>query len=246
VPAAIKPLVWNNDNKLLVAFSTSHAGLFPDDDITGLNIGLNTIEDYDRVWEKRRLLLNELNMTPDQVVFARQVHSSRVDYVTAPGTIEGADGFVTDLPGLGLAIQVADCAAVFIADTENGVIGAAHAGWKGAAGNILIKTLNLMRQKGGDMSKSGAWISPCISTAHFEVGEEVAELFPREFVFRQGYAKPHIDLKGFVVHQLEESGIAGDRIYTDPGCTYSDSENYFSYRREKQRAGRMMGIIMLR
>ncbi|MFU8859983.1 MAG: peptidoglycan editing factor PgeF [Cyclonatronaceae bacterium] len=242
----IKPLIWHNGQNLIVAFSQRQADLYPGDLIPGINLGLNTNEDAARVFEKREWFLNTLDIPVSSVAFARQVHSADVLYVKRPGTVDGADGFVTDQNGLALAIQVADCAAVFLADLAGGVIGAAHAGWKGAAGNIVLNTIAQMQAKGAKPDNMRAWISPCIGTARFEVGDEVAGQFPEEFVNRTGFKKPHVDLKGFIKSQLLISGLAGDRIYTDPGCTYDDSERFYSYRRQKERAGRMMGIIMLR
>lgn len=242
----IKPLIWNEDDELLVAFSARQSGLYPDDTIPGINVGLNTAEDQKRVWQKRVQFLEKLGIPVSNVVFARQIHSADVHYVIYPGTVDGADGYITDQPGLALAIQVADCAAVFIADRSRKVIGAAHAGWKGAAANILGNTVSMMQSKGASPENMHAWISPCIGSSRFEVGEEVAEKFPAEFVLRTGFKKPHIDLKGFVRSQLMQCGLAGDQIYTDPGCTYDDPERFYSYRREKERAGRMMGLIMMR
>lgn len=242
----IKPLIWHRDENLLVAFSQRQADLYPEHNIPGVNLGLNTDEDAARVIKKREQFLKELGIAVSDVVFARQIHSAGVQYVTRPGTVDGTDGFVTDCSGLALAIQVADCTAVFLADTAAGVIGAAHAGWKGAAGNIVLNTLALMQAKGAKPENMQAWISPCIGSSRFEVGEEVAREFPEEFVHRTGYKKPHVDLKGFVRSQLKNFGLAEDRIYTDPGCTYDDSEKFYSYRRQKKKAGRMMGLIMIR
>jgi polyphenol oxidase len=242
----IEPLIWSEDEKLLVAFSTMQKGLYPDDIIPGINVGLNTAEDQKRVWQKRALFLNKLGIPVSNVVFARQIHSATVHYVTDPGTVDGVDGFITDRPGLALAIQVADCAAVFIADRSRGVIGAIHAGWKGAASGIIINAVSMMQSKGAEPENMQAWISPCIGAGRFEVGEEVAELFPPEFVLRAGFEKPHIDLKAYVRSQLLQCGLEGDQIYTDPGCTYNDSEVFYSYRRDRERAGRMMGLVMMR
>jgi polyphenol oxidase len=242
----IEPLIWHEDEALLVAFSARQSGLYPDDTIPGINVGLNTAEDQNRVWQKRAQYLEKLGIPVSSVVFARQIHSANVLYITESGTVDGADGYITDQPGLALAIQVADCAAVFIADRSRGIIGAAHAGWKGAAANILLNTVSMMKSKGAKTENMQAWISPCIGTSRFEVGEEVAEMFPSEYVLREGFEKPHIDLKGFVRSQLMQCGLPGDRIYTDPGCTYDDSERFYSYRRDRDRAGRMMGLIMMR
>jgi polyphenol oxidase len=239
-------IIWTNDQDLLVAFSSKKPELFKEDPVPGINVGMKTADSEERVWEKRSFFLNTLGLDRDQVVFANQVHGSEIHYAETPGIIEGVDGFVTRKRNLALAIQVADCAAVFIADRVNGVIGAAHSGWKGAAGNIIPKMIGKMMAEGASIPDMDCWVSPCIGTSRFEVGEEVAQLFPGNFVIRNGTEKPHIDLKGVVRSQLIESGLLGDRIYIDPGCTYDETDLYYSYRREKEKSGRMMGIIMLK
>lgn len=238
--------IWNDDDELLVAFSVKKPELFADDFIPGINVGMNTGEPEERILEKRAYLLAGLGINTNQVVLAHQVHSTEIHYATDPETVEGADGFVTDRKNLALAIQVADCAAVFMADRENRVIGAAHAGWRGAADNIISRTIEMMHEKGARISNLESWIGPCIGTDRFEVGEEVACHFSDEFILRESYRKPHINLKGVVRRQLEDCGITRDRIYVDPGCTYEEPELYYSFRREKERSGRMMGLIMLR
>jgi copper oxidase (laccase) domain-containing protein len=90
-----------------------------------------------------------------------------------------------------------------------------------------------------------AFISPCISVRHFEVGTEVADQFPDSFVDYEQYEKPHIDLKGFLQYQLEGAGVRREHIEVHPGCTVEDKQDYYSYRREGAMSGRMMGVIQL-
>jgi polyphenol oxidase len=239
-------LIWNNDDELLSVFSLKSTGLFPGGVIPGMNIGLNTAEEKESVLVKRELFLHQFGISAAQVAFANQIHSTEIYYVQSPGTYDGVDGFVTDKPDLALAIQVADCAAVLLADRKNGILGAAHVGWRGAAGNIVLRTITSMETLGGSTEHMEAWVSPCIGVKRFEVGEEVAAHFPDTFIIREMDKKPHIDLKGFIRHQLEGQHILPENIRVDPGCTYDHPDQYYSYRREKDRSGRMMAMIMLR
>ncbi|MGF1669960.1 MAG: polyphenol oxidase family protein, partial [Balneolaceae bacterium] len=144
-----------------------------------------------------------------------------------------------------LGIQVADCAAILLSDPENHIIGASHAGWRGAAAGIVMKTISMMISAGARPDRMIAFISPCISQEKFEVGPEVAEQFPDEYVDSKSFKKPHVDLKGFIKHQLLRTGIPDKQIETSELCTYLDRDKFYSFRRERHRAGRMLGMIRL-
>lgn len=213
--------------------------------IRGLNIGLNTGEDRDRVKANRAFLWKTLGLDPEWVAMGKQVHSNRVQYVSSGGLFEHTDGMVTNIPGLALAIQVADCAAVLLADAGNRVVAALHAGWRGAVGGIVPRGVALMQQYGADPKAMSAFVSPCISLKNFEVGPEVAVLFPAEYVDYESYKKPHVDLKGYIRMQLKEAGLPGKAIEIHPGCTIEGEHEFYSYRREQEASGRMFGIIQL-
>lgn len=212
--------------------------------IAGLNLGLNTSEESAVVEQNRKLLLDEIGLKENEIVFGTQIHKTDVKTVHQGGSYENTDAFVTNQRGLALAIQVADCAAVLLGDNENRVIGAAHAGWRGAADGIVPKTIQKMIEIGADVKNIKAFVSPCISLENFEVGDEVAEQFPQQFVNIESFAKPHVDLKAFIKHQLLETGIGISHIEIDEHCTISD-DNFYSYRRQKENSGRMMGLIKL-
>lgn len=214
-------------------------------DIPGLNLGLNTGASKRVVHEHRTRLLSELGIAPDRIAYADQVHGSRVRFVTEGGTYPETDALVTQIPELALAIQVADCAAVLLADPKARVIGAVHAGWRGAAGDIVPGAINMMQSLGADPGEVRAFISPCISLKNFEVGQDVAEHFPDEFVDYRHYEKPHVNLKGFLKRQMVEAGLEGNHIEIHEGCTVDAEDAYYSYRREGDRSGRMLGIVKL-
>lgn len=218
----------------------------PESRIRGLNLGFNTPDSEIAVSRNRSELLSELNIDPEWVAYADQVHSNRIQLVSEGGNYAAADGLVTTLPGLTLAIQVADCAAVLLWDASNYVIGAFHAGWRGAVAEIIPNGVQLMVRQGADLKQIKAFVSPCISLKNFEVGPEVAEQFPLSFVDEHTYRKPHVDLKGFINSQLEEEGIEGSHIEVRGECTFDEADHFYSYRREGEESGRMMALIRMK
>lgn len=216
-----------------------------DHSIAGLNLGFNTPEKKEFIAQNRLALLSSLQVDPDWVAYADQVHSNRVQVVTEGGTYPSTDGLITQIPGLTLGIQVADCAAVLLWDTTHNIIGALHAGWRGAVGDIIPKGIEKMVEQGSNPQQINAFVSPCISLANFEVGREVADQFPEEFVDYEHYAKPHIDLKAFIKHQMTEAGIPDSQIEVRPECTIEDEEDFYSYRREGEQSGRMLALIQI-
>lgn len=234
-----------NDKSISSWFTLSNQEhLSKDRLIPGLNLGLNTDETAERVLQNRQMLMDHIEQDPNLIAYAEQVHGTLVKSIDAGGIFPEMDGFVTNKKGIALAIQVADCAAVLLGDPVHEVIGAAHAGWRGAAGHIVSSTIHEMKALGANPSDIRAYISPCISLKNFEVGEEVAARFPAEFVDEVSYSKPHVDLKAFIVSELEKEGVLSSNIETDEHCTVAEKE-FYSYRRQKDRSGRMMGIIRL-
>lgn len=242
----ITPSFLKDEEKVQALFTlkNSEFGL-ADSRIPGLNFGFNTAETKELVTANRLTLLSQLQLDPEWVAYADQVHSNRIQVVNNGGTYPSTDGFITQIPGLTLAIQVADCAAVLLWDSTNNVIAALHAGWRGAAGDIVPKGVEKMIEQGADSSKLKAWVSPCISLKNFEVGIEVADQFPDEFVDYERYAKPHINLKVFLKSQMTEAGIPENHIEVSDKCTVDDVENFYSYRREGKQSGRMLALIQI-
>lgn len=239
------PKIFTENATLSAFFSSSNRRLInKEGTISGLNLGYNTNAPEEEIDQNFAHLFSELNWDRNKIALANQVHQTDVRYVTKPGIYDNTDGFITDIPGLSLGIRVADCAAMLVGDPINNVIGAFHAGWKGAAGGIIPKGIEEMSIRGADTKHILVYISPCISLKNFEVGEEVAKLFPDRFVDRKSFQKPHVDLKGFILWQLLNAGIDQTNIEVSTKCTVDDSELY-SYRRERDQAGRMLGLIKI-
>lgn len=242
----IRPKIFAGQKEHQAFFTLKNAQLLNGEAyIEGLNLGYNTQEIPEVVTQNRGRLLAEFGIDPDWIAFANQVHSNRVIIVKEGGTFAETDALITQIPGLALAIQVADCAAVLLADPVTKTVAAVHAGWRGAAGDIVPRTLDKMEELGANPENCLSFISPCISVANFEVGEEVADQFPAQFVDANSFNKPHVDLKGFLAHQLKEVGLRDKNIEVHPACTIDKIDSFYSYRREKERSGRMMAVIQL-
>ena len=185
----------------------------------------------------------------------KQIHSPEVvvlnQYPEKGATFE-ADGLVTSEKGLCLTIKTADCAPVLLADAQNGIVAAAHAGWLGAVGGILENTVQTMVEMGAETDNISALIGPCIAPQSYEVGEDMKEAFLQAdakaslFFVPAGAGTYRFDLPGYVLARLERQGIgAAEWVGED---TYALKKEYFSYRRSAQKgenSGRQISVIGL-
>jgi YfiH family protein len=209
--------------------------------ICGLNFGENTGSSMQVIKQNLEVLNHEINDNGN-IALADQIHGADVSMISNPGYYTGIDGFITKENSLLVGIKAADCAAILLADPTNDTLAAVHAGWRGAASGILPNTLDRMKKEGSDLSELVCYISPCISVKNFEIGEEVAEKFPSKFINWSIGEKPHLNLKGYLAEQLGDAGVRKYNIEIDPRCTIDDS-SFYSYRRERDKAGRMLAFI---
>ena len=225
---------------------TTRSGGVSEAPFSSLNLGLSTADASEHVLENRRIAAAALGLTPDRMAIAGQVHGCEVRTVDQPGLYPGFDGLVTKEQDLVLSISAADCAAILIADSASNVIGACHAGWRGHVGGVVDNTILEMTKLGASQGAMVAYVSPCISAIHFEVGEEVAAQFAPEFVVRSpDRIKPHINLSGSIVANLVRCGIPTAKIECSPSCTFAASDLFFSHRAQHGTTGRMMGMICM-
>ena len=245
-PALLRPTIFAEAEELAAGFST-RAGGVSEGPYASLNLGFSTDDEAARVRENRRRLGGAVGFAPEQWVRAGQVHSNHILRADEPGGFRGYDGLVTDRAGLLLCISAADCAAVLLAAPEAGVIGACHSGWRGTVQEISAQTVAEMEALGARPGATRAYVGPCISAKHFEVGNEVAERFAERFVRRPAdfpaQKKPHVDLKAAIREQLLGAGLPETQIEVSPRCTVGESEALFSYRAGGGTTGRMMGVI---
>lgn len=242
----LQPDIFKRSNKIEAVFTEANRDIIhPERQIPGLNLGINTAEDKDVIRQNTKSLFSYLKWNPELLAEAGQTHGTTIQIADKPGFYEATDGLITNKKNLALGIRVADCAAVLIADPVNRVIGAFHAGWKGAAGGIVPEGIEKMEALSGKTENFLVFISPCISLKSFEVDEDVAARFPDEFIDRTNFKKAHVNLKDFVSHQLSKSGVPEQQIEVSGECTVQNSR-FFSYRRERDNAGRMLALIKLK
>jgi len=208
-----------------------------------LNGGLGSNDDPARVHENRRRMAQALNVEPSHFLTVYQVHSPDVAIVSEPWSTEErphADALVTRTPGLAIGITAADCGPVLFADPTARVIGAAHAGWKGAFGGVIEATLQAMETLGAHRSDIRAAIGPLIRQPSYEVGAEFVERFTATDADNARYFIPSskadhsmFDLAGFIRARLERAGI---EAIDDVGIDTYANPRFFSYRRSTHRA----------
>jgi len=221
----------------------------------GLNVGWGSGDDREAIAENRRRAVAAV-APGARLVTVHQVHSAVALYAAAPWRDESrphADAMVTDRPGLALGILTADCAPVLLADRQAGVVGAAHAGWKGALAGIVESTVSAMEELGASRERIAAAVGPCIARRSYEVDEAFFRRFgeaqpANERFFTSGRdGRWQFDLEGFVLARLAEAGLAPvEALGAD---TYSRPDLFYSYRRSTHRGeptyGRQISVIAL-
>ncbi|HRP78753.1 MAG TPA: peptidoglycan editing factor PgeF [Aquamicrobium sp.] len=221
----------------------------------GLNAGLGSGDARDRVAENRARIAASLGVVPGNLLSLYQIHSAKALTVRAAfdGERPQADALVTDRPGLALGVLSADCGPVLYADAQAGVIGAAHAGWKGALTGILESTVEAMERLGARRERIVAVLGPAIGPENYEVGPEFVARFSAESAENERYftpsAKPGhslFDLNRYTLDRLARAGIAA---HGTGNCTYADEARFYSYRRATHRGegdyGRQISAIVL-
>ena len=224
-------------------------------EIAGLNVGYGSNDDRAAIDENRRLAIAAL--LPDAALATvHQVHSADVVYaerVWPQNERPRADAIVTDKPHLLLGILTADCAPILFADEKAGVIGAAHAGWRGALAGVTDSTIAAMERLGACRDDIHAAVGPCIGQSSYEVDEAFRARFvandpanARFFATAEG-ARPHFALEAYVVHRLLAAGI--NEVEAMALDTYSSPDRFYSYRRATHRGeadyGRQVSLIGL-
>jgi len=223
----------------------------------GLNCGPGSDDAPNAVAENRRRALDMLGLDGGQLVTCYQIHSPTAVRVDAPWVHEKApkaDAMVTDKPGIALGILTADCAPVLFADADAGVVGAAHAGWKGAVGGVLAATVSEMVQLGAAPERIHAAVGPCIHRPSYEVGADmrlqvIAASSWADWCFEPSDRANHyrFDLPSYVSGELQRLELG--RVEVLDADTYADADRFFSYRRTTHQGeadyGRQISLIGL-
>lgn len=222
-----------------------------------LNCGAGSKDNAVSVIENRSRVAQHLGSFGDDVQTIYQNHSAEahvVDRLIPRDELPKGDALVTKTRGLVIGILTADCAPVLFADAEAGVVGAAHAGWRGALGGILEATVAAMEGIGADRSRIFAALGPSIGPKSYEVGPEFVAAFEaadasnaRFFTIPKGRKTPHFDLPGYVMHRLGQLGLR--RSERQSPCTYENESMFYSFRRATHRKepdyGRQISAIVV-
>ena len=222
-------------------------------ELAGLNVGYGSSDDRAAIDENRRRAAAAV-LPGAPLATVHQEHTAQVVHANAAWAIGErpvADAMVTDRPGLLLGILTADCAPVLFADPEAGVIGAAHAGWRGAIAGVTDATIAAMEKLGAARQRIRAAVGPCIAQPSYEVDEVFRLRFldddPDNRRFFVDQEQPHFDLPAYVEHRLRSAGLVQvEGLHLD---TYADAERFYSYRRASHRGeadyGRQVSLIGL-
>jgi len=238
------------------AFFTRDGGV-SDGFYQSLNAGLGSRDAPERVAENRARMAGALGVAPDRLVTAYQIHSPHVVVATDPWTraeAPRADAVVTRERGLAVGVTTADCGPLLMADPAAGVVGAAHAGWKGALAGVAEAAIAAMEELGAARKRMVVALGPMIRQPSYEVGPEFVARFtaaePQNDRFfapagRDGHAM--FDLAGYITARLQRAEVG--RIEDLGHCTYADPDRFFSYRRSTHRTeadyGRHISAIAL-
>jgi hypothetical protein len=222
-----------------------------------LNGGVGSNDAPDAVRENRRRMAHAMGVAPERLLIPYQIHSAEALVMRAPWPADErprCDALVTDVPDLAIGVTGADCGMILLQDATARVIGAAHAGWKGAAGGVLEATIAAMESLGARRSSIRAALGPTIAQASYEVGDDFMRRFigedeANERFFRRPAegARPLFDLPAYIAARLRQAEIGGfEDLALD---TYADPARFFSYRRSQHRSegdyGRLVSAIAL-
>lgn len=222
-----------------------------------MNLRMHSSDTRENIHENFSRLFDAADMDLSRSVFSDQQHNDRIYCVTEKDAGKGlirqsdisdADALITNIPGIPLVTFFADCVPLFFLDPVNRTVALAHSGWKGTVKRIGMKTvLKMINDYGCSAENILAAIGPSIQVCHFEVGDDVAEIFENEFggSVLEKHTKYHVNMQLAIKMQLLDAGIPEANI-TDSGiCTYCNSETLFSHRKTNGRRGNMAAVIQL-
>jgi polyphenol oxidase len=222
-----------------------------------LNGGIGSHDDAENVSENRARMAAALDVAPDRLLTAYQIHSPNVVVAETPWPMQArprADAIVTGTPGLAIGVSTADCGPVLLADPVARVIGAAHAGWRGALAGVAEATVAAMERLGAERGRIRAALGPMIRQDNYEVGPDLIARFAGEDKGSEGFFRPaardghaYFDLGGYIAARLSRTGVR--QIEDLKLCTYAEPARFFSFRRTTHRAeadyGRHLNAIAL-
>lgn len=207
------------------------------------NMSFKVGDDEENVRSNRSKFFGVLGIDQKLLAIPQQVHSDEIMIIDKPGYYEGSDGLITSCKNVYLIISTADCYSVMIYDSANEVIANIHSGWRGTQKGIVTKAVDMMKREFGIRNNDlYVFVGPGISTANFEVGEDVAKLFKDKYTQRRN-GKYFVDLKADISDRLNAFGISNSHLEIYPHCSYDMKDYLHSYRRDRNVSGRMYSVI---
>jgi len=214
-------------------------------DTFGFNLSFGVADEPVRVESNRKEFFARLGTDYSNAAYQKQIHSDIIKIVKAPGYQGESDAMITNVPDIALAVSAADCVPVLLYDAKRRVIAAVHAGWRGTRKRILERTLEVLIDEFYSVPTDiYAYVAPSICQEHYEVGKEVAEIFPETYVENKK-GKFYLDVAGMNVQMLKEFDVPVENISLSSLCTYEE-QFLHSYRRDRETSGRALAVIMLK
>lgn len=231
---------------LIQANSTRPGGVSPEP-FASLNLGLNTGDDRENVQQNRAILQKTFNLNPQKIVYPSQIHSDVVKHAQNGGLIPACDAIITQTKNLVLTIQTADCFPLFIYDPKTHSCGIVHSGWRGTQAGIALKTVEKMMDcfecKPENLRVA---IGAGIQQKNYQVDSKTASFFADKHLAEDGPGHFKLAVQNVIIDQLLEMGVLEANIEVDTTCTFERDDLYYSYRRDNNKSGRMMGFIVLK
>lgn len=240
----IKPFIFHQFTEIVFGFSTKfgHNAKPP----FFFNLSYNVGDKIETVNTNRKIFFKELGLNNKMVSYQKQIHDDFIREVNSSGNCGESDALITAKKNLALAISSADCPAIFIYDPKEKVIAAVHSGWRGTEKQILRKTIiRLKNDFHSDVTNLICYIGPSISQQNYEVSEEVAQKFEKEFVIKKE-TKFFLDLAGANYKMLIDERVKKVNIQVSTLCSYEYENLLHSYRRDGNKSGRALGIIAMK
>ena len=240
----IKPFIFKRFSEIVFGFSTK---IGPDAEPPYyFNLSYSVGDEKEIVDSNRRLFFRELGLNEKMVSYQKQVHEDKINTVNSFGSCGESDALITTTKNLGLAISSADCPAIFIYDPMQKVIAAVHSGWRGTEKKILRKTIQKLKSDfSSNPSNLICYIGPSISQNNYEVGEEVAGKFEKEFILKKEN-RFYIDLSEANHKMLVDEGVKEVNIQVSGLCSFEYNNLLHSYRRDGIESGRALGVISMK
>jgi YfiH family protein len=211
----------------------------------GINLSYNVGDDPTCVGRNRKNFFAQVGILEHELAIPLQCHSNNVLKVDTPGEYRECDALITNTTHVALVVTVADCVPILLFDPINKAVGAVHAGWRGTIGLIVKRAVEKMKAEyRTDPAQMFAYIGPSAGVCCYEVGEEVAVMFGNKVV-PYSKKKTFLDLKKENMFQLMQLGVLASNFEVSSSCTICERKLYHSFRRDGQKAGRMMAVICM-